>query len=424
MSQPWEISTLKNGLRVVTTPVETSYGASVNIFVGAGSRGEEQRVNGVSHFLEHILFKGTESWPNPNDIAETIEGAGGVLNAYTTKELTCYWNQVPYDKFETAARVLADMMFKPILEGSEIERERTVVQQEIKRSKDQPSAWAAELLSTAIYGDQPIGWSIAGSEESVAGLTRQDFTDYMGEWYKPSNMVFSVAGRVEHDQVVRTAEEIFGWVDGGEAPDFPEASRQMPEQRFIVESRDLAQANIAMGLHTISRHNPERYPLEILNTILGRGMSSRLFKEVREKRGLAYAVGSGISLHHDLGLFGISAGVSPENAPETLKVIVQELRKMADEPVGNDELAKAKEFRVGNFRLSLESPMSLAQRAGEALLTMGEIEPVDEVVAKLEAVTPNDLQKVAGDTFHADNIAVSVVGPGVAEEEIGQLLAA
>jgi predicted Zn-dependent peptidase len=424
MSQPWEISTLKNGLRVVTTPVPTSYGASVNVFVGAGSRGEQQRVNGVSHFLEHILFKGTERWPDPNAIAETIEGSGGVLNAYTTKEMTCYWNQVPFDKLTVASDVLADMMFKPKLESAEIERERTVVQQEIKRSKDQPSAWAGELLSTAAYGDQPIGWSIAGSEESVGGLGREDFTTYMGEWYRPSNMIFSVAGRVTHDETVRAAERLFGWVEPGQAPSFPPASVEMPERRFIVEHRDLAQAHIAMGLHTVSRHDPDRYPLELMNTVLGRGMSSRLFKEVREKRGLAYAVGSGVSLHHDTGLLGVSAGVSPENARETISVISEELRKMADEPVGADELAKAKEFRVGNFRLSLESPMALAQRAGEALLTMGEIESVDEIIRKLEAVQPADIQRVASAMVHADNVAMSVVGPGVEEDEIAELLAA
>ncbi|MEX2238916.1 MAG: pitrilysin family protein [Dehalococcoidia bacterium] len=424
MTQPWQISTLKNGLRVVTTPVPTSYGASVNVFVGAGSRGEDPRINGVSHFLEHILFKGTESWPNPNDIAETVEGAGGVLNAYTTKELTCYWNQVPYDKFDTAINVLADMMFKPILEGAEIERERTVVQQEIKRSKDQPSSWAHELLSTAVYGDQPIGWSIAGSEDSVAGLSKDDFTGYMGEWYVPSNMVLSVAGRVTHDQVVKATEEIFDAARDGQAPSFSPARKGMPKDRFVVETRDLAQAHIAMGLHTISRHDPDRYPLELLNTVLGRGMSSRLFKEVREKRGLAYAVGSGVSLHHDVGLLGISAGVSPENAKETVQCIVEELEKLVDEPVGAGELAKGKEFRVGNFRLSLESPMSLAQRAGESLLTMGEIEPVEEVVAKLEAVNAQDIQRVAADIIRRDNIAISVVGPGIEQAEIAELIAA
>ena len=179
-----------------------------------------------------------------------------------------------------------------------------------------------------------------------------------------------------------------------------------------------------MGLHTVSRHDTDRYPLELMNTVLGRGMSSRLFKEVREKRGLAYAVGSGVSLHHDIGLLGVSAGVSPENARETIDCIIHEMDRMAQEPVGDDELAKAKEFRIGNFRLSLESPMSLAQRTGESLLTMGEIEPVEEIVAKLEAVTHEDVQRVAADIVRRDNIAVSVVGPGVEEHEIAELVAA
>jgi predicted Zn-dependent peptidase len=229
---------------------------------------------------------------------------------------------------------------------------------------------------------------------------------------------------VTHKDVVAAAERLLGTVGPDKAPDFPPATPEMPEERYIVEHRDLAQAHIAMGLHTVSRHDPERYPLELMNTVLGRGMSSRLFKEVREKRGLAYAVGSGVSLHHDTGLLGVSAGVSPENARETIKVIVDELEKMAGEPVGADELAKAKEFRVGNFRLSLESPMALAQRAGEALLTMGEIEPVEDVIAKLEAVTPDDIQRVAGAVVRTDNVAVSVVGPGVERDEVADLIAA
>ncbi|HYM16474.1 MAG TPA: pitrilysin family protein, partial [Dehalococcoidia bacterium] len=194
MTIEWQISTLGNGLRVVTTPVPTAQSVSVNLFVGIGSRGEDRRTNGVSHYMEHMLFKGTPRRPDAIRIAEAIEGAGGVLNAYTSKELTCYWNQVPFDKLALAMDVLADMYRNSLLAPDEIARERTVVQQEIRRAFDQPGAWASELLSRATYGDQPIGWPIAGSIETVEALARDDFVRHVQTYYAPSNTVLSVAG--------------------------------------------------------------------------------------------------------------------------------------------------------------------------------------------------------------------------------------
>src|SRR5947209_852114 len=205
----WRIATLANGMRVVTTEVPTAQSASVNVFVGVGSRAEQRRVNGVSHYMEHMLFKGTTQRPNAIIIASDIEGAGGVLNAYTTKELTCYWNQVPYDMMPLAMEIVADMIQNSLLEQVEIKHDRTVVQQEIRRAHDQPGAWAGELLSDAVYGDQPIGWSIAGSLATVQGMTREDLVGHLETWYLPHNMVLSVAGNVIHEQVVEQAERMW-----------------------------------------------------------------------------------------------------------------------------------------------------------------------------------------------------------------------
>ena len=418
----WQVDTLANGLRVVTTPVPTAHSASVNIFVGVGSRGEERRVNGISHYMEHMLFKGTERRPNAIVIAEAIEGAGGVLNAYTAKELTCYWNHVPYDTLPVAMEVIADMLLHSTIAQEEIDRERTVVQQEIRRSHDQPGAWVGELLSRAVYGDQPIGWSIAGTIEIVGSLQRQDFFDHIERWYTPQNAVLSVAGNVTHEQVMDLAERWLSEWEGGPGPRWLPARPDLPEERVIVEKRDIAQCNVAMGLRAISRTDPDRFALSILNNILGRGMSSRLFKEVREQRGLAYSVGSSVSRYADTGTMSISAGVSPENLHEATTVIMAELRKLVDEPVGEEELTKARDYAAGSFRLGLESTMSLGQRAGDALLTTGVIEPVDEVVEKLRAVTAADVQRVAQRLFHDNNLAMAVVGPAGDADELQQLL--
>ena len=412
MAIEWQISTLNNGLRVVTTPIPTAQSVSVNVFVGVGSRAETRRTNGVSHYMEHLLFKGTTRRPDAITIAEAIEGAGGVLNAYTSKELTCYWNQVPFDKLTVAMDVLADMYANSVLAQEEIDRERTVVQQEIRRSFDQPGAWASELLSRATLGDQPIGWPIAGTLETVEAMVRDDFVQHVATYYVPSNTVLSVAGNTTHDEVMRLAETCFGSLEDRAAPAPEPANTVFAPERVIVETREIAQCNMGIALHAIARNDPDRYPLLVLNTILGRGMSSRLFKEVRERRGLAYSVGSGVSRYNDIGTMGISAGVTLEHLEEATKVIRDELFRLRDEAVSEEEATKARDFSVGNFRLGLESTMSLAQRAGESLLMTGEIEPIEDVVSGIAAVTPADVQRVAQRLFRPGEFAMAVVGPG------------
>ncbi len=407
-----QISKLDNGLRVVTTPVPTAQSVSVNMFVGIGSRGETRKTNGASHYMEHMLFKGTKKRPDSIMIAEAIEGAGGVLNAYTSKELTCYWNQVPFDKLEQAMDVLADMYQESVLDEEEITRERTVVQQEIRRAFDQPGAWAGELLSRATFGDQPIGWPIAGTLETVEAMGREDFVGHVATYYVPSNTVLSIAGNTTHDEVLRYAERFLGNMVDKPIPSIPAAIEGFAPDRVIVEKRDIAQCNMGIALYAIPRNDPDRYPLMILNTILGRGMSSRLFKEVRERRGLAYSVGSGVSRYSDIGTMSVSAGVTMENLEEATRVIRGELFKLRDEIVSDEEMVKARDFSTGNFRLGLESTMALAQRAGEALLMTGEIDSVESVVAALAVVTPADVQRVAQRLFRPGAFSMAVVGPG------------
>ncbi|MBI2913843.1 MAG: insulinase family protein [Chloroflexi bacterium] len=424
MNITWEIGELDGGLRVVTTPLPTAQSVSVNVFVGAGSRGEEERTKGLAHFLEHMVFKGTPRRPTAIDVAEAIEGAGGVLNAYTAKELTCYWNHVPFDKLELAVDVLADMLRNSLLAPEEIDRERSVVQQEIKRTQDQPGAWVGELLGRAVFGDHPLGWSTAGTEETVAALQRQDFGDWMDTWYGARNVVVSVAGNTSHEVVRELASRHFADGRRRAAPAMPGINGRLPAQRVIADARPISQANLAMGLPALSRMDPDRYALMVLNSLLGRGMSSRLFKEVRERRGLAYSVGSSVSRHSDTGMLAVSAGVSPENVSEAVRVILAELAKLVQEPVGEEELTKSRDYTVGSFRLSLETPMALGQRAGEALLTTGEIEPIESVVGKLRSVTAEDLLRVARRVLVAQKIALAVVGPDVEEEALAELLEA
>ena len=417
-----EISELTDALRVVTTPLATAQSVSACIFAGVGSRAEEARTQGLAHFLEHMVFKGTARRPSAIAISEAVEGAGGTLNAYTSKEITCFWNHLPYDRLEVAIDVLADMLTAALLDPEEIDRERSVVQQEIRRTRDHPAAWAGELLGRAVFGDGPMGWSTAGSEETVAAIQRDDFVRWLDTWYRPPNLVISVAGNTAHDQVLDLVHRHLGKRPSQPTPSVTPIDSNLPAQRLTFDARDIAQANLVIGLPSLSRQDPDRYALLILNSLLGRGMSSRLFREVRERRGLAYSIGSSISRYSDTGLLAIAAGVAPEKLAEAVRVIREELRKLVEEPVGEEELAKARDYSVGSFRLSLETPLALAQRAGEQLLTMGEIEPIEAVVEKLRAVRAEDILRVAQRVLRLEKVALAVVGPGVTEAELSRLL--
>jgi len=420
-----QISTLSNGLRVVVTPVPTAQAAAVSFFVGVGSRHEDARTNGLSHFIEHMLFKGTERRPTAPEISEAIEGAGGGLNAFTTKEVTCYWNNLPYERVETGIEVLADMIQRSLLDPAELERERPVVQQEIRRSNDSPGSKASELLSGATFGDQPIGWPIAGTIDTVQGVTRQDFLDHMAGYYVAANSVLSIAGNVDPDAVVALAEREFGGMVTGVAALTPPAEAARPplvEDYIAIEPREIEQTNLAMAVHGIGRRDPDRFALDIMNTALGRGMSSRLFKEVRERRGLAYSVGSGSTRYRDVGTVSVSAGVTRDHQEEALEVIVGELRRLVDEPMPADELTRTKDYAAGSFRLSLETPMSFAQRWGSQLLHDGELEPADATVEGLRAVTAEDVQRIAARLFGGPKFSLAVVGPSATRERLEEIL--
>jgi predicted Zn-dependent peptidase len=418
-----QITTLGNGLRVLTTQLPNAQAASVSFFVGIGSRGEDPRTNGLSHYLEHMLFKGTTERPTAQLISQAIEGAGGNLNAFTTHEVTCYWNSVPYESAGTGIAVVADMIQHSLLAQEEIDRERTVVQQEIRRSHDNPSAWVGELLGRATFGDQPIGWPVAGSIDTVAALQRDDFVKHMGQYYTASNSVFSVAGNVQPDEVIATAERAFGELPHGTATDIVGAKSGLPDDHLVVEPRETEQTQVALSMHALPRRDPERYALEILHTVLGRGMSSRLFEEVRERRGLAYSVGSRISRFRDIGSFTVSAGVTRAQQEEALQVIVEQLHRMVDEPVSADELRRAIDYAAGSFRLSFETAMAYGQRFGEQLLQDGVVEPIEETVAGLRAVTAEAVQRVAKRVIGPAQFALAVVGPSASEDRLATILA-
>ncbi len=419
----WEVTTLENGLRIVTTPMPATQAVSVNIFVGVGSRSEPARLNGITHFLEHMVFKGTEKRPDATSIAEEIEGAGGTLNAYTNKEFTCYWNIVPFDRFETAIDVAADMLLNSKLEQEEIERETPVVQQELKRNHDNPGAWAGRLIGQAVYGEQPTGWDVGGSVDIVATWARPDFVGHISEWYLPSNIVVSVSGNVSHDAVVGLARPLFEGMSPGTLPGIVPYDPSITGPKVAIDSRPIDQCTLFIGLPIFGRADPDRFAIRIMNDVLGAGMSSRLFREVRERRGLAYSVSSGYGYLADAGSFTISAGVNRDTLAETISVCLAEAEKLSTDQVPPDELRKAKDHNIGRFRLSHETAFSMGQRHGEQLITLDAIESLDDVVAQIEAVTVDDVQRVARRILKRELLHCAAVGPDLDEAEIASALA-
>lgn len=418
MPETWEITTLDNGLRVVTTPMPQTQAVSTSIFVGVGSRSEPAELNGITHFLEHMVFKGTKRRPDAMLVASAIEGAGGTLNAYTNKEYTCYWNIVPYTRFGEAFDVAVDMLLNSLLDEEEIDRERHVVQQELKRNHDNPGSWAARLIGQSVYGDQPCGRDVGGTVELVEQMQRPDFITHIQEWYRPSNIVVSVAGNVTHAQVMALAEPLFGQVPPGEIPHVEPYSGETTGPRVMTDSRDVDQCNLFLGLPLFGRSDPDRYAVRVLNDVLGAGMSSRLFREVRERRGLAYSVGSGYGYLADAGVYNISAGVDRDKLSETISVCLAEAERLLNESLEPEELRKAKDHTIGRFRLGLETAHALGQRHGEQLITRDEIEPIEEYVAAIEAVTPDEVQAVARRVVARERVHCAVVGPNLDEGEL------
>ncbi len=417
-----KITTLANGLRVIVTSIPTAQSAAVAVFVGVGSRDETPRTNGLSHYIEHMLFKGTERRPTAADISEAIEGAGGGLNAYTTKELTCYWNNLPFERAETGIEVLADMLQHSALDAGELDRERTVVQQEIRRAHDSPGSFVGELLSRASYGDQPVGWPIAGTIDTVEGVQRDDLVEHIDAFYSASNMVLSVSGNVTADEVIATAEREFDALPATEIGRRDSADQARPEQYIHLDERDIEQTNLALSMRGIGRDDPDRYALDIMVTALGRGMSSRLFKEVRERRGLAYSVSASSARFRDIGTLSVSAGVTREHQEEAIEVILAELMRLTQEAMPDHELVRTKDYAIGTFRLSLETPMALGQRRGSQLLMDGELEPPDVTVERLRAVTTDDITRVAQRLIGPRQFSLAVVGPSASEGELDAIL--
>jgi predicted Zn-dependent peptidase len=381
---------------------------------GGGSRLEDDRLAGVSHFIEHLFFKGTRKRPSPKEIADAIEGVGGFINASTDKELTAYWTRVPAEYTELGLDVLFDIVSNSKLDPGDIERERAVILEELKMYQDQPQDHVQNLFEELIWPGHPLGRDIAGTQESVSRLTRDDILEYADAHYRLPNIVIGAAGALDENvvvELVRPRLTLPGGLNGHVAAAAPGA---LDGAHVMVRRQRTEQAHICLGVRAFSYLHPDRYAIDLLNTLLGEGMSSRLFLNIRERLGIAYDVHSFMQKHRDTGYVAVYLGVDPKKAVEAVKAVMGELGRLCDEQVASDELERAKEFTKGRLRLDLETTNGVAFWLTYQELLLGEIKTIDEELALVDAVTVADIRRVACEILRGP-IQMAVIGPFASE---------
>ena len=410
MADSHRVLGLSGGAKLITSPMPERLSASLVLMFGGGSRQEDDRLAGVSHFIEHLFFKGTRLRPTSKEIADAIEGVGGFINASTDKELTAYWARVPAEHLELGLDVLFDVVSNSKLALEDVERERMVILEELKGYQDQPQDYVLNLLEEIIWPDHPLGRDIAGTEKSVAQLTRDDILEYANAHYRLPNLVIGAAGSIDEQKTLDAVNSRLTLPVDPDGLMPSEAPGPLTAPHVVVRRRRTEQAHICLGVRALSYTHPDRYALDLLNTVLGEGMSSRLFLNIREHLGLAYDVHSFTQKHRDTGHLGVYLGVDPKKAVEAIHAVVTEMRTLCERELSGEELQRAKEFTKGRLRLDLETTNGVAFWLTYQELLMGKIKTIEDELVLVDAVTASDIRRVA-DTLMASPMQMAVIGP-------------
>jgi predicted Zn-dependent peptidase len=418
----FERETLPNGIRVLTAPMSHAQSVSCFLMFAAGSRYETSETSGIAHFAEHMFFKGTERRPTARDIAGEIDSIGGEFNAFTSKEYTGYYVKCAADHRDLALDVLVDMIRRSKFDPEEIDREKGVIVEEMNMYFDTPRDYIGGVYESLLYGDQPLGWDIIGRKETVQAATRDTFVDYLERWYRPSRTVVGFGGRVGEGLVERLTE-LLGDLEEGDETGGAEPLAQQDNGRVKVHSKDSDQAHLILGAPSYPLAHPDRYVLMLTATVLGGGMSSRLFTEVRERRGLGYYVFATSQGYTDAGSLYSQAGVDITRIDDAVSTIANELRRMAEEPVPAQELEKARNFAKGRFVLQIESPHGTIMFGLRREVVEGRATEPEDVLAGLDAVTAEDVQRVAQDVIANRGLRLALIGPFDDAERFEKLLA-
>jgi len=403
------VRTLKNGLRVVMEPIPFVRSISFGIWIRNGSRNENEGNNGISHFLEHLMFKGTES-RSAMEIAEAMDAVGGQMNAFTANEYTCFNSRTLDSHFETALEIVSDIFLNSKFEEEDIEKERNVILEEISMYEDTPEDLVHGLLHNGVWQRNPLGFMILGTPESIKNIARGDFIEYYKTHYVAERIIISVAGNMDEDDILNKLEKVFGSIPrGGEAGIETEKAVYAPS--FTAREKDIEQTHLCVGFPGIPSGSDESYAMAAVNTLFGGGMSSRLFQKIREERGLAYAVYSFNSGYSDAGLFGVYSAQTPSQTDDVLRLIIEETRRLFTERITCEQLSKTREQIKSNFLLSLESSFNRMNSIGRTLMVMNRTVSVEELIEKIDAVDLDMFYNLCEKIFKPERISISIVGP-------------
>jgi predicted Zn-dependent peptidase len=412
---------LDNGLRVITSTMPHSRSVCLVILVGAGSCYESKEEAGISHFAEHLLFKGTERRPTAKEISEDIEGVGGIINGATDKEVTVFWCKVASPHFSIALDVLSDLLLNSRFDNKDIEQERQVIMEEINMNLDIPQQRVNMLIDELLWPEQPLGREVSGYKETVSSITREQLLNYLARRYMPNNTVLSIAGNIEREDAMAQIEPLFNkWVAGELMTGYITNDKQT-EARLRIEPKDIEQAHLCLAVHGFSHSHPQRFTLDLLNTVLGGGMSSRLFTEIRENRGLAYDIHSYTEYFLKSGSFTIYAGVDPEKVEIALAAILEEVSKIK-QGITSSELTRAKELSKGRLYLRFEDSQNVALWYGSQEILTQRILDVDHVISTVDAITIGELKEVAEEILTDSGLNLAITGPIKEEESYREVL--
>lgn len=401
---------LENGLRIVTAQMPKMQSVSVGIWISTGGRYEIPVIKGAAHFIEHLLFKGSRKF-SCRKIKESIEGVGGSLNGFTSEELTCYLVKIPALHLDLALNVLSDMVLNPLFLSADIEKEKTVILEEIKMYKDLPQSYVQELLDELLWPAQPLGESILGTAESISSMRREDLVRFKKQHYTPLNIVVSAAGLLEHDKFAKRVSHIFSALKEKKINRFEGAREIQGKPQLKIFSKDTEQTHLALGFHSFKRGHWLKHALGLLNIILGANMSSRLFNEVREKRGLAYEIGTQVKRFHDTGAFIVHAGIDNKKVIDALSLILKELKAIKKKAVTPDEFRRAKDFYLGQLMLALEDTLDNMFWIGESTISLDKTYSLRDVIKEVDRVKPGDLWLAAQTIFDEKKLNLSLIGP-------------
>ncbi len=418
-----DLHTYPNGLRLITVPMESTKTVTVLVLVATGSRYEAKEINGISHFLEHLMFKGTTKRPGSLDISQELDSLGAEYNAFTSKEYTGYYAKCAADKIDTALDVISDIFQNSKFDAHEMDKERGPIKEELNMYMDHPPRRVAEIFEMLMYGDQPLGWDVGGTKENIDKMRHADLLKYFSDHYFAKNTVVAIAGNIKSDEIKEKVEKYFDSVRENKRNEPLALENDQAEPRLKVEYKKTDQTHVNLGFIGYSRFHPKHEALGLLSIILGGGMSSRLFTEVREKRGLAYLVSTGSTAYNEIGNIVTYAGLNNANLIEGLKVILAEHKKLTQELVSDKELCRVKDQIRGSFVIGLEQSDDHASFYGEQELLENKIETPEERLAKITAVTREDILEVARDVFRPEKLSLAIVGPLEGEnKEIKEIL--